>query len=1080
MTRSWRSRLTRRLSVGLVVALLMTLWGGWQPATVHASDEFDALRSKWATLLTGGPGLDTTDPDIEARTAQLAQEANDYWEGMDLSPSRTYIWYELRGNGTSDNVNAVYERLRTMALAATTAGSDLFGNADLKEDILDALDWLYFNSYNSSRSRSAYNWWHWQLGIPMSLNDIAVLLYDDIGTARMATYMDTVDYFTPSIGLTGANRAWQAIVVGVRAVVVKDAVKLAAARDGLSGTGIFPYVTGGDGFYADGSFIQHTTFAYTGGYGSSVLETTANLMYLLSGSTWSVADPNQSNVWQWIYDAYRPLLYKGAMMDMVRGREISRSYAQDHAVGHGIVASIVRLAQFAPAAHADAFKQLAKHLIQEDTFSSFYGDVSIDTIRLAKAIVADASVSPAAPHDLYKQYAAMDRAVLQRPGFALGLAMYSTRISSYESINSENGRGWYTGAGATYLYNQDLAQYSEDYWPTVDAYRIPGTTVASQTPIASGVGTSSWTGGVSLAGQYGASGMDLSYGAYNLTARKSWFMFDDEIVALGAGIDSTAGIQIETIVDNRKLNAAGDNAWTADGTALPAGLGTSRTLSGVNWVHLAGNAAGGSDIGYFFPGGATLQTKREARTGTWKQINNRPVTPSTPVTRNYETMWLDHGANPSGATYAYVLLPNKTSAQVGAYAADPAVEIVANTSGVQAVKEKSLGLVGANFWTDATQTADLITSNKKASVMTREIADESLEVSVSDPTQANNGTIAIELARSADSYSADPGIAVTQLSPTIKFTVNVNGAKGKSFHASFRLGEGTGGPVDPGDPELPSVIVDNADSTGVTKTGTWKTVSTQTDRYGANYLHDDNTGKGTKTVTFKPDLPQAGYYRVSLMWPAHANREDAVQADIIHDDTTTRTAVDQRSNGGVWNAIGGFYFQAGTGGSVTIRNDALASPNGYVVADAVKFERLPDPVIVDNADASGVTKTGTWKTASTQTDRYGANYLHDDNTGKGTKSVTFTPNLPIAGSYEVYLMWPAHVNREDAVQVDVWHAAGTTGTTVDQRSGGGVWHSIGTYAFQAGAGGGVTIRNDAVASPDGYVVADAVKFVPVG
>ncbi|MDG0808302.1 polysaccharide lyase beta-sandwich domain-containing protein [Cohnella rhizosphaerae] len=876
MSGSWRKRLKGMLSGILIAALLMTLWGGWQPDIAHASDEFDALRIKWATLLTGGPALDPADSDIAARTDKLAQDANDYWEDMDLSSSRTYIWYALRGNGTSDNVNAVYERLRTMALAATTVGSSLYGNADLKEDILDALDWLYVNSYNSTRSRSAYNWWHWQLGIPMSLNDIAVLLYDDISAARMATYMDTIDYFTPSIGLTGANRAWQAIVVGVRAVIVKDAVKLAAARNGLSGTGIFPYATGGDGFYADGSFVQHTTFAYTGGYGSSVLETTANLMYLLSGSTWSVSDPNQSNVWQWIYEAYRPLLYKGAMMDMVRGREISRSYAQDHAVGHGIVASIVRLAQFAPAPHAAAFKQIAKRVIQEDTFSSFYGDVSTDTIRLAKAIVDDPSIAPAAAPNLYKQYAAMDRAVLQRPGFALGLALYSTRISSYESINSENGRGWYTGAGATYLYNQDLAQYSEDYWPTVDAYRIPGTTVASGTPIASGTGTSSWTGGVSLAGQYGASGMDLSYGAYNLTARKSWFMFDDEIVALGSGISSTAGIPIETVVDNRKLNGAGDNAWTANGAALSTGLGVAQTLTGVNWVHLAGNTADGSDIGYYFPGGATLQTKREARTGTWKQINNRPATPSTAVTRNYETMWIDHGTNPSGASYGYVLLPNKTSAQVGAYAADPAIEIVANTSGVQSVKEKTLGLVGANFWTDTTQTADLITSNKKASVMTREIADERLEASVSDPTQANNGTIAIELARSAEGYSADPGITVTQLAPTIKFTVNVNGAKGKSFHASFQLGEDTSGPVDPGEPELPSVIVDNADSAGVTRTGTWKTASTQTDRYGANYLHDDNAGKGTKSVTFTPNLPIAGSYEVYLMWPAHFNREDAV------------------------------------------------------------------------------------------------------------------------------------------------------------------------------------------------------------
>ncbi|THF84587.1 golvesin C-terminal-like domain-containing protein [Cohnella fermenti] len=1077
-------KLPRAIAAVLVAAILLTFWGGVAPKRAFATDEFDTMRDKWSTMLTGGSGLSTTDPDIAARTAALATEAQSYWSTMDLSATRTYIWYALRATKTSDQVNEVYSRLRTMALAATTVGSSLYGNATLKQDIIDALDWLGANSYNSSIARSAYNWWHWQIGIPLSLNDIVVLLYDDLSATQRAAYMDTVDYFTPAVNLSGANRAWQAVVIGVRAVLVKDSTKAAAARDGLSGAGIFPYVTSGDGFYADGSFIQHSKIAYNGGYGLSLLQMTSDLMYLLAGSSAQVTDSNQSHVWQWVYDSFQPLLYKGAMMDMTRGREISRNYAQDHAIGHSVIAAIVRLSQFAPEPHASAFKSMVKGWIQDDTFSSFYSDATPEMIALAKGIVADSAISPPAPLNKVQQFAGMDRSLLLRPGFAFGIAMFSTRTNSFEAINSENGKGWYTGAGATYLYNADLAQYSEDYWPTVDAYRLPGTTVVSQTANAAQTGTTSWAGGSVLGGMYGATGMDLSYASYNLTGHKSWFLFDDEIVALGAGIASTEASPVETIVENRKLNAAGDNAWAIDGIAQATSLGTSQSLTNVHSLHLSGNAASGSDIGYYFPDGATLQTLREARTGNWKQINNRSVTPSTSITRNYQTVWIDHGPAPTASSYAYTVLPNATAAATGDYASSPETTVLANTSAVQAVKETTLDVIGANFWTDSSQTVDLITSNKKASVMTRETPDTSLAVSVSDPTQANTGTIQIELARSASSYTADPGITVTQLSPTIKFAVNVNGAKGKSFQASFALGTDPGGgdpdPEDPEEPELVSVIVDNADSTGVTKVGAWTTASTQTDRYGANYLHDANTGKGTKSVVFTPTLPSSGYYRVSMMWPQHANREDAVQVDIAHDGTTSTTAVDQRSNGGVWNALGTYYFQAGTGGSVTIRNDALASPDGYVVADAVKFERLPDPIIVDNADSSGVTKIGTWTTASTQTDRYGANYLHDANTGKGTKSVTFTPELPISGTYEVYMMWPEHFNREDAVQVDIAYSGATSTVPVDQRSNGGVWNLLGTYAFQAGTSGSVTIRNDALATPDGYVVADAVKFVPVG
>ncbi|MBB6637696.1 polysaccharide lyase family 8 super-sandwich domain-containing protein [Cohnella thailandensis] len=1074
-------KLPRSIAAVLVAAILFTFWGGLSPERAFATDEFDTMRDKWKTMLTGGPDLSTTDPDIAARTAALAMEAQSYWSAMDLSPTRTYIWYALRATKTSDQVNESYSRLRTMTLAATTVGSSLYGNASLKQDIIDALDWLYANSYNTTIGRTSYNWWHWQIGIPLSLNDIVALLYDDLTPAQLATYGSTVDYFTPAVNLSGANRAWQAVVVGVRAVLVKDSAKAAAARDGLSGAGIFPYATSGDGFYADGSFIQHSRIAYTGGYGLSLLQMTSDLMYLLSGSSAQVTDPNQAHVWQWAYDSFQPLMYKGAMMDMVRGREISRNYAQDHAVGHAVIAAIIRLSQFAPEPHASAFKSMAKGWIQDDTFSSFYSDASPEMIALAKGIVADSAISPPAPLNKVRQFAGMDRSLLLRPGFAFGIAMFSTRINSFEAINGENGKGWYTGAGATYLYNGDLAQYSEDYWPTVDSYRLPGTTVVSQTANAAQTGTTNWAGGSVLDGTYGAAGMDLSYASYNLTGRKSWFLFDDEIVALGAGISSTATSPVETIVENRKLNLAGDNAWTVDGTAQPTALGASQTLTSVRSMHLSGNAASGSDIGYYFPDGATLRTKREARTGNWKQINNRSVTPATNITRNYQTAWIDHGTAPTDASYAYTVLPNASASATEAYASSPETAVLANTGAVQAAKETTLNLIGANFWTDSLQTVDLITSNKKASIMTRETPDTSLAVAVSDPTQANAGTIQIELARSASGYTADPGITVTQLSPTIKFTVNVNGAKGKSFQANFTLGTNPGGgDPEPEEPELVSVIVDNADATGVTKTGTWKTAGTQTDRYGANYLHDDNAAKGTKSVTFAPTLPSSGYYRVSMMWPQHANREDAVQVGIVHDGATSTAAVDQRSNGGVWNPLGTYYFQAGTGGSVTIRNDALASPDGFVVADAVRFERLPDPIIVDNADSSGVTKIGTWTTANTQADRYGADYLHDGNAGKGTKSVTFTPELPISGTYEVYLMWPEHFNREDAVQVDVVHNGTASTVAVDQRSNGGVWNLIGTYAFQAGTGGSVTIRNDALASPDGYVVADAVKFVPVG
>jgi polysaccharide biosynthesis protein PslG len=130
-------------------------------------------------------------------------------------------------------------------------------------------------------------------------------------------------------------------------------------------------------------------------------------------------------------------------------------------------------------------------------------------------------------------------------------------------------------------------------------------------------------------------------------------------------------------------------------------------------------------------------------------------------------------------------------------------------------------------------------------------------------------------------------------------------------------------------------------------------------------------------------------------------------------------------------------------------------------------------IIQDNTDA-GVTVNGSWS-ASTGTPGYqGSDYLHDGNTGKGTKSVVFTPTVPETGTYEVFLRWTSHSNRANAVPVTITHAGGSTNLQVDQTNNGAAWVSAGSYAFNAGTSGSVTISNTGTS---GYVVADAIRLL---
>lgn len=134
-------------------------------------------------------------------------------------------------------------------------------------------------------------------------------------------------------------------------------------------------------------------------------------------------------------------------------------------------------------------------------------------------------------------------------------------------------------------------------------------------------------------------------------------------------------------------------------------------------------------------------------------------------------------------------------------------------------------------------------------------------------------------------------------------------------------------------------------------------------------------------------------------------------------------------------------------------------------------------IVVDNSDTTKVTITGDWISSTASPGFYGADYLHDNNAGQGTKSVRYTPVLPAAGTYDVYARWTINANRATNARYDIVHAAGTTTKLMSQQVNNGVWVSLGSYQFAAGTSGSILLTNTAA---NGYVVADAVRFVPQG
>lgn len=801
----------------LIAAMLMNLlfYFPVTKALANGVDEYDELRLKIYDVITGGAGFDPGDPDIAPKIEAIDDKGQLYWSTMNKAADRTSLWSELGstlGAGmVSSDVSGSYNRLQAMAIAYSTRGSSLYNNTELLSDIISGMDWMYVNLYNMSVPVRGYdNWYDWQISSPLAINQVSVLLYSHLSAQQISDWQAVIarQVLPLTASNAGANRLWTCNILITSGIITKDSSRITTGVNGISP--VFDYVESGEGYYRDGSFLQHTALIpYNGGYGRSLIDTLTQVMYIVAGSSWDFTDPDLNHVYQWVYDSYEPLFYNDSMMAMVNGRNVARLGNDTKGVTSigSLGSAVVRLAYSAPnPADAARYKSMVKQWMSEATSPTPYSSLgSIQLVSQTKAIVNDPTIPARGELVLNKQYPNMARTVHRGTDFAFGISMSSKRVGNYESLNGENLKGWHTGDGMTYLYNSDITQYDDGFWPTVNSHRMPGTTVIKDSEIAAQQKNgSNWVGGTEVSGLYGVTGMQYIPPGAAMSAYKSWFMFDDEIVSLGAGIESTNSVNsVETIVDNRKLNVNGDNKLTVDGIVKSSDVGWTEAMTGINWTHLEGNVPG-ADMGYYFPQQADIQGLRESRTANWNSINDYYNDSATypeyfvDYTRNYLNLWFDHGIAPSDASYSYVLLPNKTAAEVGGYAAAPDITILENSREAQAVREDNLKITGINFWQDAVKTVEGVTSNKKASVMIRS-GDNGVEVSVADPTMDNTGTISLELEMDLGPLAyLDSGIVVSSAGGKTVLTVNVNGAGGKTLKARFnKPGTPSSGPAAP-------------------------------------------------------------------------------------------------------------------------------------------------------------------------------------------------------------------------------------------------------------------------------------------
>lgn len=101
--------------------------------------------------------------------------------------------------------------------------------------------------------------------------------------------------------------------------------------------------------------------------------------------------------------------------------------------------------------------------------------------------------------------------------------------------------------------------------------------------------------------------------------------------------------------------------------------------------------------------------------------------------------------------------------------------------------------------------------------------------------------------------------------------------------------------------------------------------------------------------------------------------------------------------------------------------------------------------------------------------------------GKRNKAeIEWRPEIPERGEYAVYVSYKTVSKSTKAAHYTVHHLGGESDFIVDQSMGGGTWIYLGTFEFESGSEGCVTLTNE---TPEGFkhvngsiVTADAVRF----
>jgi len=624
------------------------------PAAVSYSEatgnpEIDQLRRQFITFLNYRPD--------DAEQWRQAMQPDGSWNDIDYSNQQRSHWPQVK------HLARINSLVNAWVASRNTGSHD---HAMLKA-ALAALQYWAKNDYTNP------NWWHQQIGTPLVLTKVMIMLGDNVTPELKNQLYPILDRSQP--GKTGQNRVWKAEIHIMKGIVANDRAMI---DFGIEEIYREITVSEQEGLQSDNSFHQHGPQMQLGNYGASFAETSLKWGNITRGTPWELPADKILLLRNFILHGQRTVCWNG--------------YYDFNACGRQIFPD-------SPRQKADWVKSMARQAITLDPAAKN----DYETI-----------LSPDAAITGNRYFWRSDFLVHRRPSFYFSVRMSSSRVVGAESCNSENIIGRLLGDGV-YCLQRSGAEY-DNIFPVWNWRQLPGLTAVQDNlpllPTNKIEMPSDEVGGVSD----GSNGMAVMRLERNgLSARKSWFCLGDRIVCLTAGL--TTEEPATTTINQCLLNGPATVITGKQETVLTTGDHELRQVSEIRHDGFSYHFAAPTDAD-IFTGPAE---------GNWNQVYSAGTTEK--ITLPVFKLILKHQPKQAPVAFAYHIAPT-TDRQ-------PLPQILSNTEKLQAVYDPVNGQLQAAWYQpgELHLPDGLTIRTDSAILLLLDKSSDGIKITLADPTR---------------------------------------------------------------------------------------------------------------------------------------------------------------------------------------------------------------------------------------------------------------------------------------------------------------------------------------------------------